>query len=152
MCGHGRKIWILLAGLAALAGCSMEIPSFMGREGTGPATYSLRQEPLPDPRPVPLRQAELERALHGVIVRAEGEAPTWGYHTAALRPLGGGAPDAAGILSFELVAVPPRSPEPAGAARSRLVTAAVFVPTLTTSKLSGFRVSGAGAVRTLPLR
>ena len=56
---------------------------------------------------MPLRQATAEPALHGVILRVDGEAPTQGYYSARLRPIGGGAPDAAGILSFELVAVPP---------------------------------------------
>jgi hypothetical protein len=144
-----RNIWLLVL---AVAGCTMEIPDFVGREGGGAGSYSLRREPQPDPRPVPLRAATLERALHGVIVRVEGEAPTWGFHDAALRPLGGGAPDAAGIMSFELVAVPPQPPEPAGAARSRRLTAAVFVPTLALKDVRGFRVAGAGQVQTLPLR
>ena len=150
----GARIGCMVA-LAALAGCSVEIPGFLGREGdtSGTAgTFRVRGEPLPDPRPVPLRAATLERALHGVIVRVEGEAPTWGFYGARLRPLGGGAPDAAGIMSFELVAIPPQPPEPAGAARSRLVTAAVFVPTLALKDVRGFRVAGAGQVQTLPLR
>jgi hypothetical protein len=152
MSGGGlRSGWVML-GLSALAGCSMEIPAFLGRENAGAATFSMDEELQPDPRPVPLRQATLERALHGVIVRVEGEAPTWGFHTATLRPLGGGAPDAAGILGFELVAIPPQAPEPVGAARSRLLTAAVFVPTLALKEVRGFRVAGAGGVQTLPLR
>ena len=68
---------------------------------------------------MPLREVALERGLHGVILRAEGEAPSWGYYSAALRPLGDGSPDAAGVLSFELVATPPQPSEPVGAARSR---------------------------------
>jgi hypothetical protein len=149
----GARIGCMVA-LAALAGCSVEIPGFLGREGdtsgtTG--TFQVRREPLPDPRPVPLRAATLERALHGVILRVEGEAPTWGFHSAALRPLGNGAPDAAGILGFELVAIPPEPPEPAGAPRTRELTAAVFVPTLALKEVRGFRVAGAGNVQTLPL-
>jgi hypothetical protein len=142
---------IVLAGLVALTGCSMEIPSFLGREGTGVAGYTLRPEPPPDPVQVPLRDARVEPALHGVILRVEGEAPSWGFHAATLRPLAGGTPDAAGIVSFELVAVPPQGPEPAGAPRSRLLTAAIFVPTLSLKDLRGFRVAGGGAVQTLPL-
>jgi hypothetical protein len=147
--GRMRNGLLLLAGLG-LCGCSMEIPSFLGREGGGGEFYNVRPEPPPDPVPVPLREATLERALHGVIIRVDGEAPTQGYYSAALVPLGNG-PDAAGILSFELMAVPPAAPEAAGPARTRQITAAVFIPTLALKNLRGFRVSGGGAVRTLPL-
>ena len=147
---------MILAGLAVLSGCSVqmpnEMPAFLGREGTGEGNFALRGEPPPEPRAVPLREVALERGLHGVILRAAGEAPSWGYYSAALRPLGNGAPDAAGVLSFELVATPPRPSEPVGAARSRQLTAAIFVPTITANKLKGFRVSGVGEARTLPLR
>ena len=66
-----------------------------------------RRGAAPDPVPVPMRSATAERALHGVIVRVEGEAPTQGYYGAELRPLGDGAPDAAGVVSFRFVAMPP---------------------------------------------
>ena len=89
--------------------------------------------------------------MHGVIVRVAGEAPTQGYYAAALRPIGSG-PDAAGILSFELVAVPPLTPAAVGPARSRTLTAAIFVPNLALKDLRGFRVAGNGSVQTLPLR
>lgn len=144
-------LW-LLAGATLLAGCSVEIPSFVGREGGGDqGYYSLRGGPAPEPRTVPLREAAAERALHGVILRVEGEAPSQGFYGAALRPAGSG-PDAAGILTFELVAVPPVEAAPVGPARTRLVTAAVFVPNMVAEDLRGFRVSGGGSVRTLPLR
>ena len=104
--GRLRNGLLLLVGAGLLAGCSMELPGFVGREGQASGTYSLRREEAPPPRPVYLRQAAAERALHGVILRVAGEAPTQGYYAAILRPIGPG-PDAAGILSFELVAVPP---------------------------------------------
>jgi hypothetical protein len=149
---HRRNGLVLLAGLALLAGCSFEMPSFLGREGGGDSFYQLRGEPPPPPRGVPIRQAALERGLHGVILRVAGEAPTQGYWGAQLRPLNDGAPDAAGVLSFELLAIPPASPQAVGAQRTRVVTAAVFVPNKALEDLRGFRVAGAGAVETLPLR
>ena len=97
-----RNGLLLLAAAGIAAGCSMEIPDFLGREGGGGGFYSVRGEPPPEPRSVPLRQAAAEPALHGVILRVAGEAPTQGFYSAQLRPLAGGAPDAAGILSFEL--------------------------------------------------
>ena len=147
-----RNGLVLLAGLALLAGCSFEMPSFLGREGGGDSFYQVRGEPPPPPRSVPIRQTALEHGLHGVILRVAGETPTQGYWGAQLRPLGNGAPDAAGLLSFELLAIPPASPQAVGAQRSRVVTAAIFVPNQALRDLRGFRVAGAGAVETLTLR
>jgi hypothetical protein len=131
----------------------MEIPDFVGREGGGDGMYRLGgPEPPPEPRSVALRETEAERALHGVILRAVGEAPTQGYYSATLRPLGGGAPDAAGILSFELVAIPPAEPQSVGPARTRVLSAGLFMPNKSLEDLRGFRVAGAGAVHTVTLR
>ncbi len=95
-----------------------------------------------------LREAAAERALFGVIVRVDGEAPSQGYYGAQLRPLAGSTAD---TLNFELVAVPPAGAEAVGSARSRELSAAVFVPNLMLKKLRTVRVSGGGAVRTLSL-
>ena len=132
----------------------MEIPDFLGREGGGDGIYSVRGEPPPEPRSrAAARRPTAERALHGVILRVAGEAPTQGFYSAALRPLGGGAPDAAGILSFELVAVPPAEPQAVGPARTRAAhRRRSSCPTLSLKDLRGFRVAGGGAVQTLPLR
>jgi hypothetical protein len=143
-----------LAGLVALGGCAFEMPDFLGREGAGASsTYELGgADPLPDPVPVPLRSAELERALHGVILRVEGVAPRQGYYGAELLPLGGGAPDAAGVVSYQLLAVPPEAPGAIGPERTRLLSAAVFVPNRALRDLRGFRVAGTGTGQTLALR
>ena len=133
-------ILILLA--LGTAACSNEVPAFLGREGGGDGIYTFGGTDLPVPVRLPLRQAVLEQALHGVIVRAESVAPTQGYYTAQLRPLGGGAPDAAGIVSFEMIAYPPGAPEATGPERTRILTAAVFMPNLTLRDVRGFRVAG----------
>ena len=154
--GRGMRNGLLLlagAGACLLAGCGTGVPTFLGRESEGGNSfYSVRGGPPPaEPRTVPLRLATTEPALHGMILRVQGEAPQQGYHTALLRPIGSG-PDAAGILSFELVAVPPPAAEAVGPARTRELSAAIFVPNLTLKKLRGFRVTGGGSVQTLPLR
>ena len=143
----------LLATAGLAAGCSMEMPDFVGREGNaGNSFYSLRGEPVPDAVPVPMQSATTEPALYGMILRVEGVAPTWGYHTATLRPLSDG-PDGAGIMSFQFMAVPPGGSEPAGAPRTREISAAIFVPNISLKKLRGFRVTGVGGqVQTLPIR
>ncbi|HET9069114.1 MAG TPA: hypothetical protein VFN28_10765 [Amaricoccus sp.] len=143
---------ILLAAAALAAGCSMEVPGFVGRQGGGDGFYSIRGEAPPEPRTVALRETAAERALHGVILRVTGEAPTQGYYSATLRPLGGGAPDPAGILTFELVATPPAEPHAVGPARTRILTAGLFMPTKALKDLRGFRVTGGGAVQTVTLR
>ncbi len=147
-----RDRLLILAGLALLAGCSMELPGFLGREESGSGSYQLNDdEPAPDPVPLPLRSAEAERALHGVILRVQGVAPTQGFYAAQLLPAAAG-PDAAGIVGFELVAIPPSGPEAVGPERTRVLDAAVFLPNLALRDLRGVRVAGAGNVRTLPLR
>jgi hypothetical protein len=143
------RTWFLMLAGVALAGCTMEVPSFLGREGGGAGEYSFDETPEPDPVAVPLRRAEAERGLYGVIVRAEGVAPTQGYYAARLRPAS--RPDAAGVLGFEFVAVPPLAPEAVGPERTRVLTAAVFLPTRALDELSAVRVAGIGGVRTLPL-
>ena len=105
---------------------------------------------MPDPVLVPLRSAQVERALRGVILRVEGVAQTQGFYSAALVPAPG--PDAAGVLGFQLMALPPDVPEAVGPERTRLLTAAVFLPNLALEDLRGLRVAGRGTVRTLPLR
>jgi hypothetical protein len=142
-----------LAGLVLLAGCSVDMPSFVGREGGGDGVYQLGGgTPPPAPRALALREAALEPGLHGTILRVIGEAPTQGYYGAALRPLGSGDPDAAGVLSFELVATPPAAAGTVGPARTRTLSAAIFVPNKALEDLRGFRVAGAGAVETLTVR
>ena len=147
--GFMRKALSLLAGLAVLAGCSMEVPGFLGREGNYAGFYSVRGEPTPDPVPLPLRTAVLEPALHGVIVRVETEAPTQGYYSAALVPLNDARPDAAGIVTFQLVATPPSAPQAIGPARTRAMSAGVFMPTLGLKNVRAIRVAGVGTAVTL---
>ena len=144
-----RKGLVLLAGLLPLAGCSMEVPGFLGREGDASGFYSIRGEPAPEPVQIPLRIATLEPALHGVLIRVEAEAPTQGYYSARLEPLNDGRPDQAGIVTFQLLATPPASPGAIGPARTRAMSAAVFMPTLALKNIRAFRVAGGGNVVTL---
>jgi hypothetical protein len=150
--GRVRCGLMVLVALGPLAACSVELPSFVGREGQSDGAYRLGGEPLPEPRAVPIQQAVLERGLHGMILRVHGAAPSQGYYGAQLAPLAGGAPDAAGIVSFEFVAIPPDAPQAIGPARTRALSAAVFFPTLALEDMRGVRVAGAGSAQTLPLR
>jgi hypothetical protein len=108
-------------------------------------------EEVPDPVPVAMRSAVAERSLTGVIVRVDGEAPTQGYWGAALEPVGTGAPDASGAVSFRFVAIPPASVEAVGPARTRRLSAAVHVPNLALKNTRAVRIAGVGTAQTLPL-
>lgn len=143
------KALSLLAGLVLLAGCSMEVPGFLGREGDYDGFYSIRGETPPDPVAIPFRTAVLEPALHGVIVRVEAEAPTQGYYAATLVPTNDARPDAAGIVTFQLVATPPPDPQAIGPARTRTMSAGAFMSTLGMKNVRAIRVAGLGNVVTL---
>ena len=145
-----RNGLLLLAGSLLLAGCGGGMPGFLGREG-GDGTYRIGGEVLPEPVPVAMREATAERALHGVIVRVEGEAPTQGYWGAALVPVGGGTPDAAGVVSFRFVAIPPAGAEAVGPARTRQLSAGLFIPNLSLRQTRAVRIAGLNAAETLPL-
>jgi hypothetical protein len=145
-----RNGLLLLAGAWLLAGCGGGMPNFLGREG-GDGFYRLGGEELPDPVPVAMRSAVAERSLTGVIVRVEGEAPAQGYWGAALEPVGAGAPDASGVVSFRFVAIPPTSVEAVGPARTRRLSAAVSVPNLALKSTRAVRIAGIGTAQTLPL-
>jgi len=146
-----RNGLLLLTGAWLAAGCSMEIPDFVGREGGGDGFYRVGGEELPDPVPVAMRSVVAERSLTGVIVRVEGEAPAQGYWGAALEPVGDGAPDASGAVSFRFTAIPPVAVEAVGPARTRQLSAAVYVPNLALKTTRAVRVAGLGTAQTLPL-
>lgn len=146
-----RNWLLLLAGAATLSACSFEMPSFVGREASD-GYYSIGgDDEQPDPQVLPFETAVTERALYGVILRVTATAPAWGWHTAFLRPLNNGEPDAAGVMTYELVAIPPAADDGTGTARSRQISAGLFVPDLALKKISGFRVTGGGKVQTLPV-
>jgi len=148
-----RRGFAGLAGLLVLAGCGGDVPEFLGREGTGQSNFELGGgEELPASVPVPLAQASLERSTTGSILVARGVAPTQGFHTAGLRPVDGGRPDAAGIITYRFTAMPPAVPEAVGAARTRGLQAAAFIPSRAEKDLRGVRVTGADTSRTLTFR
>jgi len=130
----------------------MQMPDFLGREGSGGGSYSLRPEPIPDAVPVPMRSARAERGLGGHIVRVEAVAPTQGFFSANLVVQNGGVPDANGVLGYLLVARPPLTPQAVGPERTRELHAAIFVPTRALRNMSAVRITAANTSQTLPLR
>ncbi|MCB1370272.1 MAG: hypothetical protein H6896_05125 [Rhodovulum sp.] len=142
---------LILGCLLGLAGCSYEIPDFLGREGAGTGAYQLRPDPPPEPVAIPLRDAVVDQGLYGLILRVYGVAPTQGYYAGDLLAENGGEPDAAGVLAYQLVAVPPDVVEAVGPTRTREIEAALFIPALALKKVKTVRITGADQVRTLRL-
>lgn len=140
----------LVLPLLALAGCSVEMPEFLGRTGSGEAVYTLRGDPVPEPVPVPLASARVERFNFGVIVRVEGIAPSQGYWGAALQIAT--EAEASGIMPMAFTAIPPEQVEAIGPPQTRVLTAAAFVPNRAMKGVRGFQVTGAGSGETLTLR
>jgi hypothetical protein len=169
MIGRGASLVfriVSLTGAGLLAGCTFALWDLPPSDRNTDSAEQIRDdegsflggillgEPadLPDAVPVPMRSAELERAYGGVIVRVTGVAPTQGYFNAALVAENGGVPDAAGVLTLSLVAVPPPTPEAVGPERTRLLLTAAFLQELELRTIRGFRVVAAQNVVTLPLR
>jgi hypothetical protein len=141
---------LLLAAALMLAGCGGGMPDFLGREG-GTGYYRIGGEVLPQPVPVAMTDATVERGLYGVLIRVTGEAPAQGYWSTLLEPLGTGEPDAAGVVSFRLMAVPPAAVGAVGPARTRQLSAGLFIPNRALRETRAVRVAGLGAPQTLPL-
>lgn len=86
----------------------------------------------------------------GVIIRANGIAPGAGYHSAALRPIGGGRPDADGTIRFMLVARPPEGN--GGTLPGQSMSAAAFLGKGRIAGASRVMVSAGDGAQTVPLR
>jgi hypothetical protein len=54
-------------------------------------------------------------------------------------------------VSFRFLAIPPTSAEAVGPARTRQLSAAVFVPNLALKQARAVRIAGVNAAETLPL-
>jgi hypothetical protein len=144
-----RAKLLILCSILGLAACSFEIPSFLGREGGGGTTYELGSEPLPDPVPLAVREAHVEPALHGVILRVSGLAPAQGYFGATL--LRSRVAAEPGILAYEFVALPPDVAEIIGPPATRELRAGLFFSYGELRGVRGFRVSGSDSSQILPV-
>jgi hypothetical protein len=146
---------IFFVAIAALSGCSKEMPSFLGRDGGGTGSYSLGDdtpEGAFDPIDVPLTSAVAERALHGVIINAESVTPTQGYFGAQLVPVDPNSrADENGILALRMTAIAPTTPQATGPERTRTLTAALFIQNVTLRDVKAFRVTGNPNSLTLPV-
>jgi hypothetical protein len=154
-----------LSGAALAAGCTFALwdrpPADRNRDtatvvreeesGLLTGLFTRRPPDLPDAVPVPMREATLERGYGGVILRATGVAPTQGFFNATFLVDDLGAPDAAGVITARLVAVPPPTPQAVGPERTRLLLTAAFVQDLELRDVRAIRVVAAGQAVTLPV-
>lgn len=149
-----RIILILLAALL-LTACSLRLPDFVGREGGGSDDYSFSgDDPLPDPVPVPVTSTTLEPALRGVILRAEGLAPSQGYWGASLTriaPPPGTSGSVRDTIDVLFLATPPATPQPVGAPQTRILRAALFLPVRDLRRVENIRLHSGPNSTLLPL-
>ncbi len=128
------------------------MPGFLGREGTGDASFTLGEDgEVIEPVAVPLTDARLDPSATGFVLLARGVAPTQGYHTVGLVAVDDGRPDA-GITTFRFVALPPAGPEGVGIDRTRGIQAAAYIPSRARREMRGVRVTGSNTSRTLTFR
>lgn len=156
---------LTLAGLVLLAGCSTPLGGIPASEpneldertmsenerGLFAGLLLGEEVELPPAVPVPMREATLERGFGGVIVRVTGVAPTQGYFNQVLVADNQGRPDAAGVITLRLLAVPPLSPGAIGPERTRLLMTAAFFDELELRGIKAIRVVSALNVATLPV-
>lgn len=150
MSGAGR--WMLVATLTvALASCGGARESgrsgwfgWFGKRAEAPSLAPPGGYPEEvDSRGLVRRITEvrLDRAPGGAVVTALALPPTVGWHSAELVPettsqTGRPVPEG-GTLTLQFRVAPPLSPQPAGSARAREISASTF---LTDQDLAGVRV------------
>jgi hypothetical protein len=96
--------------------------------------------------------ARLEYTPSGVIVRANGEAPSLGYHSARLRPLNFGQPDGNGAIWYEFRATAPASAQTGGTPYLRSLSVATFIPNSRLRAVQSVTVTGTENDVTIRLR
>lgn len=159
-----RRLVAAVAAATAIAGCSFDLGSIPPSDRNVDSEAEVRDEErgllsglftrtpadLPDAVPVPMREATVERGYGGVILRVTGVAPTQGFYNAALVPENGGVPDAAGVMTVALVAVPPETREAVGPERTRLLMTGAFMSDRELRDVRAFRVVAGPNSVTLP--
>ena len=156
------KIWTLLLVAGLLGGCSTiggltsRVTGLFGGDEAQPAARAETvpaevAAAAPDPT-VLLPNVELlaaDRGRQGVILRAEGMAPTQGYHSPELRSLG--AVGADGLATVELRAAPPAEPHPVGAPATRVLSVGRFYSNRELRDIRSFRIVAAGNALATPV-
>lgn len=138
----------ILMGLLAtgLSGCDA-LPRIGGwqSEPLSDATENELQAANEDPRPrvAEITSLAVEDVTAGAIVLATALPATQGWFEPELV---NDAPDGkpvGGVLSYSFRAVPPRDSQPQSTQRSRVLTAALFIPDARLADVRSIRVNGA---------
>jgi len=96
--------------------------------------------------------ARLEYTPSGVIVRANGEAPSLGYHSASLRPMNFGKPDGNGAIWYQFRVVPPAIKQQSGSSFARTLSVGNFIPNSRLRTVQSVTITGAQNDVTIRLR
>lgn len=96
--------------------------------------------------------ARLEYTQSGVIVRANGDPATLGYHSADLTPVNFGAADASGTVEFLFRVMKPVGERAAGTKLTREISVGTFIPNARLRRISAVTITGAENEITIRLR
>jgi len=137
---------LLVSACSAMRTSKLNPFNWFGRsQATGTAAVVL---PGPEADARPLVEQVLSLAVEampgGAIVRATGLPPTQGWWDAELAAL----PITDGKLVYDFRLLAPPQPAAVSTQRSREVTVAVFVPTMTLDEVNSITVQGAQNART----
>ena len=136
----------------AVAGCESNLNpvNWLGGQATDGPTIRLREAPqVVDRRPLvdQVARLSLEPTAGGALLTAVGLPPSQGYWNTALLPEARGVDDRPvaqdGVIRLRFVALPPPTPQPAGTAVSREVSAGLFLSDQTLQGVRRVEVVGA---------
>ena len=140
--------WVLFALMGAgLSGCGAIGRSrfnpfnWFGSEEEELAPLEVEEERRPLVREI--TSLAVERTPGGAIVRATALPPTQGWFAPELISLDPDGQPIEGVLSYSFRAVPPEAPTRQSTARSRELSAAVFITETVLNRVRVIRVTGA---------
>lgn len=147
-----RRTFLILGGVAALAGCGGAGGRWNPLNWFRPASRAERVTEVSvtraaDDRPLvrDITALSVERRPGGAIIRATGLPPTQGWYDAALVAE---ESDAAGVLTYTFRARPPEAPTRVSTAQSRELVAARYLSDIDLAGVRAIRVLGAATART----
>ncbi len=147
-----RNVLILLTFATGVAGCSGDLPGFLG-SSSNDGTYTFGAETIvAEPELLFLRSTHVERSINGIILRAEGIAPTQGWYSAALLASLTPPDTDRGTYYLDFVAIPPEEAATVGPERTRELRAAIFLPDRYLEKVSSIHITGQQRTETVSVK
>lgn len=149
-----KQLAVLLACAFVLSACGQARESrlnplnWFGASREGPQLGQTAAEIDNRPLVEQITALSIERTSSGALVRVEGVAPSQGWWDPALVAENNGRP-VDGVLTYRFVAAAPRTPQPAGNARVRTLTAAAPVSEIILEQTARIVVAGESNSRSI---